>query len=292
MTIEVHNPMSDSFEGWLRRSLIEAGELLRPEIEQRILEQGPAVVAPLIQILEDRTLLDVSAGGGWAPIHAAVLLGDLRASEAIPALLAALADEDNRDLLAEEAVKSLTAIGPVALEPVLRAHAGVVNRYSSATDEAVALEPMLRAHAETSASYHLMDLESILCSLGVRDERILTTLLGALERMPEYGACYLALYGDSRAIEPLRQAFDRCHLDVEVCSGCVEVAGEIRAAIQKLGGSLHEEQERRYLRLSQMSQKRTHAWSRSEREIAPAQAKRKRHAARKQQKASSKRNRR
>lgn len=222
---------------------------------------------PLIQILEDRSLLDESAGsgGGWAPIHAADLLGDLRASEAIPALLAALADESYRDLLAETAVESLTAIGAAALEPVLR------------------------AHSESSDPYHLMDLESILCSLGVRDERILTILLGALERMPEYGACCLALYGDERAIEPLRQAFDR-YLDSDRCSGCVEAVGEIRAAIRRLGGLLSEEQEQWYLRVSERY--RAHAWPRSTRDGAAAQSKQKRRAARKQQKASRKKNRR
>jgi HEAT repeat protein len=173
MAMESHNPISESFEDWLRRSLTEAGELLRPEIEQRILEQGPAVAAMLIQILEDRTLLDVRAGGGWAPIHAAVLLGELRASEAIPALLAALADEDNRDLFTEQAIESLTAMGPAALEPVLQ------------------------AHAKSSDRYYLMDLEWILNSLGVRDERIFTAFLDALERDPEYGACNLAFYGTS-----------------------------------------------------------------------------------------------
>jgi HEAT repeat protein len=264
MAMEAHNPISESFENWLRRSLIEAGELLRPEVEQRILAQGAAAVAPLIQILEDRALLDVRAGGGWAPIHAAILLGELRASEAIPALLAALADEDHRDLFTEEAIESLTAMGPAALEPVLQ------------------------AHAESSDRYYLMDLEWILNSLGVRDERIFTAFLDALERDPEYGACNLAFYGDERGIEPLREKFDRCHLDAEVCSGCVDAAGEIRAAIQRLGGSLSEEQERRYLRASE--RQRAHAWPRSEREGTPA--KRKRRAARKQQKASRKRNRR
>jgi HEAT repeat protein len=267
MTTEAQIPTFDSFEGWLRRSLCDADDSLRSEIAERILAHGADAVVPLIQILEERSLLDASteSEGGWAPIHAAVLLGLLRASEAIPALLAALADESYRDLLAEEVVESLTAIGSVALEPVLR------------------------AHAESSDPYHLMDLESILCSLGVQDERILTTLLGALERMPEYGACCLALYGDERAIEPLRQAFDR-YLDSDLGSGCIDAVGEIRAAIRRLGGSLSEEQEQSYLRVSERF--RAHAWPRSTRDGAAAQSKQKRRAARKQQKVSRKKNRR
>jgi hypothetical protein len=152
-----------------------------------------------------------------------------------------------------------------------------------------ALEPVLQAYAGSSDRYYLMDLEWILSSLGVRDERIFTALLGALEREPEYGACNLAFYGDERALEPLRQKFDRCHLDAEVCSECVAAAGQIRAAIQRLGGSLSEEQERRYLRASE--RRRAHAWPRSEREGTAIKSKRKRRAARKQQKSSRKKNR-
>ena len=94
MAIQKHALRLESFSDWLRRCLIEAGELLRPKIEKRIFEQGAAAVRPLIQSLKGRALLDVHAGRGWAPIHATVLLGELRASEAIPDLLTALADED------------------------------------------------------------------------------------------------------------------------------------------------------------------------------------------------------
>ena len=277
MTTEAHETISESFEDWLRRSLIEADALLEPEVAERILEQGEAAVAPLIEILEDRSLL-MAPGEGWAPIHAAVLLGELGASEAIPALLEALMDEDDSDLFTDEASESLMALGPAALEPVLKAHAELSARLSP------------DRWADGVLRYHLMDLEGILCSLGVQDERIFTTLLGALERTPEHGACCLSLYGDERAIEPLRQAFDRCDLDADVWSMDVEVAGEIRAAIQELDGSLTEEQERRYQRARDRQSPRT--WSQSRRDGAAAGSKQKRRAARKQQKASRKKNRR
>jgi hypothetical protein len=263
--MEAHDPTSESFEDWLHRSLIEAGALLRPEVAERIREQSAAAVAPLIRLVEERALLD-APGGRWAPIHAAALLGELRASEAIPALLAALADEEYRDFFTEPLIESLTAMGSAALEPVLQAHAGSSDRY------------------------YLMDLEWILNSIGVRDERILTAFLGALERDPEYGACNLAFYGDERAIEPLCEKFDRCHLDGDGWSGCIAAAGEIRAAIRRLGGSLSEEQERRYLRATQKV--RPHAWPQTARDSAANNAKQKRRAVRKQQRASRKRNRR
>lgn len=265
MEAETQIPSSESFEGWLRRSLCEAGDSLRSEVAERILEHGADAVAPLIRILEGRSLLNASRGG-WAPIHAAVLLGQLHASEAIPALLAALADEEHRDSFTEASIESLTAIGPAALEPVLQAHAG------------------------SSDVYYLMDLEWILCSLGVRDERIFTVFLGALERDPEYGACNLAFYGDERAIEHLLRKLDRCHLDADLCTGCVKAAGEIRVAVQRLGGSLSEEQEQRYLRARERQQ--AHALPRSERDGEAIKSKQKRRAARKQQKSSRKKNRR
>jgi hypothetical protein len=264
MTIEAHEPIFERLEDWLRRSLIEAGELLRPEVAKRILEQGAAAVGPLIRILEDRALHETREGA-WAPIHAAGLLGDLRAHEAIPALLAALIDEDHRDCFADEVVPSLIAM------------------------RSAALEPMLQAYAESSDLYHQMDLALILCHLDVRDERIFMILLEALGRIPECGAPWLARYGDTRALEPLRQAFDRYHPGADLCSECVEAAGQIRAAIQRLGGSLSDEQERRYLRASE--RQRAHAWPRAVREGAATKGKRKRRAARQQQKASRKKNR-
>ena len=265
MMMETHKSISESFEDWLRRSLIEAGELLRPEVAKQILEQGAAAVGPLIRILEDRALHE-DPEGALAPIHAAGLLGDLRAHEAIPALLAALADDDHRDCFADEVVPSLIAMRSAALEPVLQAYAG------------------------SSDPYHRQDLASILCSLGVRDERIFTILLEALERMPDTGAAFLSLYGDARALAPLHRTFDEFSLDSDLCPACVVMGGEIRAAIQRLGGSLSAEQERWYLRLSEGAS--ADVWPQSGRDGAAAQAKRKRREARKQQKASRKRNRR
>jgi hypothetical protein len=262
MTDSEHDELSESFDDWLRRCLMEATKELPPEVESRVLEQGDAAVAPLIAMLEDRALLSMYAPGkGWGPIHAAVLLGKLRAVDAIAALVAALADSEYRDAYAEEVVQALTNMGSAALEPVLQAHAGA------------------------SEYFHLLDLESILCALGVRDERIFTVLLGALERAPRYGAIDLARYGDERAIEHLRRAFDRPDLEFDsLFEG--EAADEVRAALLALGSSLTEEQERRYQRvqagLSPVPPPRPNV----------ARAARKRRSARKQQKASRKKNRR
>jgi hypothetical protein len=153
---------------------------------------------------------------------------------------------------------------------------------------AAALEPVLRAHAAASDPFHSRDLESILCCLGVRDERIFTILLGALERAPADAAVCLALYGDERAVEPLRRAFDRPDLD-DLSWSIGDVVGEIRAAITKLGGSLTEEQERRYQRACARLREGTSP--RSGRHAA-AKAARKRRSARKRQKASRRKNRR
>jgi HEAT repeat protein len=276
MTTETQETISESFpesfEDWLRRSLSAADSLLDPEVAERILAQGEAAVVPLIEILEDRSLLVPT--GGWAPIHAAVLLGELGAGVAIPALLEALVDEDDGDLFTDEATESLVAMGPVVLEPVLQVHA----------------ELLADGAAEGANPYYLMDLERILCSLGVQDERIFTALIGALERTPEHAACCLTLYGDERAIEPLRQAFDQCDLEADVWSMDIEAASEIRDAIEELGGSLAEEQERRYQRARERLLAKVR--SRFGRDGAATESKQKRRASRKQRKASRKKNRR
>jgi hypothetical protein len=112
----------------LARLLIEAGETLPPRLRERILTFGPEIVAPLIAILEDEALFPEEAPGeGWAPIHAAELLGELRATEAVEPMLRRLAENGWDTLLSETILEALPGLGPAVLEPALAAHAAATD---------------------------------------------------------------------------------------------------------------------------------------------------------------------
>src|SRR5437667_8776251 len=108
----------------LVRLLIEAGEKPPPRLRERILAFGPAVIPPLIAVMEDEALfLEEGPGEGWAPIRAAELLGELRANEAIEPMLRRVATVDWDTYLHETLTEALPSFGPAVLEPALTAHA-------------------------------------------------------------------------------------------------------------------------------------------------------------------------
>jgi uncharacterized protein YecA (UPF0149 family) len=177
-------------------------------------------VPALLEILQDETLaLPESSGGGWAPVHAAELLGELRTAEAIGPMIGVLAKTDPLDILRDQVRQSLPKIGATVIEPALRAAKG--------------------AHSELQDS-----LAAVLARIGSRDERIFEILLDQLRRDPTY-AGNLAIYGDPRAVPYLLEALDK-H---EIIENGNPLANhdliELRAAIEELGGTLTAEQQRK-----------------------------------------------
>jgi hypothetical protein len=193
--------------------IIAAGEELAPDARAGILTLGGEAVEPLLEFIRDEAWADADGpGGGWAPIHAARLLGELKAPQAIEPMLEALWDcEAGEDILFDALMLGLAKIGPAVLEPALRAR--------DATDE-----PEMRSQ-----------LATILAELGVRDERIYQALLEQLEDEPGLGAGSLQEYGDERAVEPLSAMLDE--LDANDPEEHVDVV-ECAAAIESLGGTL------------------------------------------------------
>src|SRR5690348_11911046 len=79
----------------LVRLLTQAGQQLPARLREKILGFGPSVIPPLVAILEDEALAAGDAPGeGWAPIHALDLLDELKAPEAIQAMLQVLTREE------------------------------------------------------------------------------------------------------------------------------------------------------------------------------------------------------
>ena len=202
----------------LVRQLIDTGERLPKELCSDILHLGDAGVTALLEILEDETLAQIdSPGKGWAPIHAAELLGDLRAATAVEPMLRALARTDPLDILHDRVLSSLPKIGPPVVEPALRAAAS--------------------ADEET-----LESVASVLARVGLHDDRILDLLLAQLRRAPAF-AGNLGEYGDSRALPSLLEALDAFELDESGNLFANHALIEIRCAIEDLGGTLSVEQQ-------------------------------------------------
>ena len=202
----------------LVRQLIDTGERLPKELRRDILHLGDAGVTALLEILEDETLTQIdSPGKGWAPIHAAELLGDLRAATAVEPMLCALARTDPLDILHDRVLSSLPKIGEPVVAPALCAAAS--------------------ADEET-----LESVASVLARVGLHDDRILDLLLAQLRRAPAF-AGNLAEYGDPRALPSLLEALDAFELDESGNPFANHALIEIRSAIEELGGTLTAEQQ-------------------------------------------------
>lgn len=169
----------------------------------------------LLRVLEDEALAQEEAPGeGWAPIHAAALLGELRQPEALEGMLRQLLRTEPETVLHERLLVGLQRFGPPVFEPAWR---------------------LLEEAQDRDARESLL---SILSSAGVRDERLLRELLALLEKERSVGAIFLARYGDPAAIPALEAAL-RAEVDTPVTGlfGGGDL-GELSRALRTLGGAV------------------------------------------------------
>ncbi|NLS77532.1 MAG: hypothetical protein GXY76_09765 [Chloroflexi bacterium] len=95
----------------------------------------------LIELMCDRRLWRADAiGGGWVPIHAVDVLGQLRATEAVEPLLRILIETDPEDILYDHILAALERIGQPALPCILD-----VMAFSRNSRFKLALAPVLGA---------------------------------------------------------------------------------------------------------------------------------------------------
>jgi len=180
------------------------------------------VVPALLELLSDADAReDDSPGAGFAPLHAAALLGQLQAEEAIGPLLGVLRWCDPMDLLYGVVITALESFGPPVLEPALAA-------YRSAP----------RAEARTA-------IANVLSGLGVHDDRLLRLLVDLLHDHAELAAGLLGRYGDPAALPALGVALDRLELDLDGGPLENQAAIELAAAIEELEGTLSADQQRK-----------------------------------------------
>jgi hypothetical protein len=196
------------------RELLAQGPELSQALYSDLLSRGPEAVAPLLELLRDESLEDPAAPGGYAPLHAALLLARLGLPEVILPLLQRLRGARLGTLLHEVLLEALEALGP-AVAPL-------------------ALEALEAARSPDER----FALFSVLAHSGARDERIYALLLAQLQEDVVQGALGLGRYGDPRALGPLLRALDALPVDEEGADLFVAQAlVELESAIQRLGGT-------------------------------------------------------
>jgi hypothetical protein len=105
----------------IRRLLTQGRPTLVPAVRERILSSGIEAIPILIEVLLDEALaMEDGPGKGYAPIHAARLLGELGATEAIEPLLKRMVDTTWDEILHDAIIQSLPKIGTTVVEPALR----------------------------------------------------------------------------------------------------------------------------------------------------------------------------
>ena len=157
--------------------------------------------------------MEDGAGKGYAPIHASRLLGELGAAGAIEPLLRQMVDTTWDEILHDTIIQVMPKFG------------------------AAVVEPALRLLGETDDPEVRHSVRAVLSDVGVRDDRILETLVAELEAEPDLGAMHLASYGDPSVLPLLHAAFDR-HPVVRGEVFANQALIELEAAIEDLGGEL------------------------------------------------------
>lgn len=212
--------MSDVDTRALVRRMLEHTETLPASLQADLLARGPEAVAPLVEVLLDEPLsLNTSPGEGYAPIHAARLLAQLKAVEAIAPIVRRLMHTEPGEVLYDTLLFALEEFGP-AVAPAA-----------------------LEALADARTADERFGLLSALSHCDARDERIYAALLAQLEEDSVAAAMNLSTYGDPRAIEPLSRVLDAHEVDEEAEDLFAnQTIIELQHAIEQLGGTLNAAQ--------------------------------------------------
>ena len=181
-------------------------EKLPARLRQQILAVGADVTPQLVELLDAR---------GWAPVHAVDLLCDLKATEALEAMLRVLARTDWADVLHDRLTRRLVEFGADALEPIL---------------------VVLETTTDRDGRHGLCALAA---QLGMRDPRLLETLRREFAEDEAFGALLLHDYGDPAAVPDVLGAIERFEPDFDDLTCACDFTGLVET-FEHLGGVLSE----------------------------------------------------
>jgi len=199
----------------LIQRLYEGEQALTPDLMEQFRAQHETVVPALRRLLYDGALYDTEGpGGGWVPIHAVHLLGELGAEEAVDDLMDVLADSQPEEIIRQTTLEALEQIGPAALPAALE---------------------FLHWSWRTGLQGEVAGLIGL---LGQEDERAYPALRTFYEQTDWDGArtlavSALALLGDRRAIPLLRFALNERDLQPSDIATLATALGELGVNIER-----------------------------------------------------------
>jgi hypothetical protein len=203
--------------------LLEGRPTLSPSRQARILAAGAAAVPALVEVLTRRELCWKDAPGeGYAPLHAARLLGEMRAPEAAAPMLRMLGITSWDEEIHHTLLALLPHLGEAVVDPAL---------------------DVLEASEHPNLRRSVL---AILSELGIDDDRVRGAFTSLLDDEAELAARYLADHGEASVIPLLRRAFDRQPTSND--GWVIRALIELRAAIEHLGGALTPQQLERFER--------------------------------------------
>lgn len=114
---------------------------------------GPQHIPELLRMVTDVELNDAPTGGDevWAPLHAWRALGQLRAPQAVEAMLAVLGNEESDDWLLDDLPRVAGMAGPAAMLALEAVLAGTAPGEHARAAAAEALGEIGKAHPEARA---------------------------------------------------------------------------------------------------------------------------------------------
>ena len=207
----------------LEEQLVQAGDKLPDDLRDFILAQGEAIVPALVEVLNNEPLqMEDAPGGGWAPIHAVDLLGQMQAVAAIPSMVMWIQEIDSLSYLHDRLLQALIAFGEEALQPVIA------------------------AYGETTLLEERQSLCSILSESAVKNDTIFDILLRQMKEDVEFGTICLTRYGDTRALPHFQQSLDKYEVSNNTENPIADqVVIELCGAIEDMGGRLTPSQQRK-----------------------------------------------
>jgi hypothetical protein len=220
--------------------LRKAGEKLDPKLREEILALGAEAVAPLLKVLDDDF-------GDWPSIHAVDLLVDLKATDAIGAMLDALGELDLDDIMHSRIVVRLPDLGPAVLEPALARLAQERALHDEDVDDADVDDGAVDDEDvdDGAVDETVSALCEVLSKLGITDERIFEALCWQFDRAQTWTAGTFANYGDKRAVPILEAAIEAFEPDFSYLYGGTELM-DLIDAYESLGGVLSPELRSRF----------------------------------------------
>jgi hypothetical protein len=237
------------------QALFDEGQTLSSQSREKIVALGAQATPRLVEILGDKKLWDDKAPGeGYAPIHAAEILGAIGDKDALGPLYDVLVEVEPDAILDDALTDAIRSFGRDAvraglarldswddpfLEVLAYVFAGLPAHHQTARHQTARHQTARHQTARHRTARHQPEGGDEL-----RSEKVFQVLLKYFIKNPVPGAGLLAEYGDPTAIDALDVALERY---IAAAGGDTKYRRpifQLADAIEELGGTLTKDQRR------------------------------------------------